>query len=196
MSFRILKIQINSLILPFVFVSETFNMNNPYAIPFVGLKLGMHEFEFDIDKSFFESLPYSLIEDGRLIAYLELEKKETMLIANIGIDGFIFSDCDRCGEPINQEIDGEFTIYYTFGHEESEDENLIVIAPESYQIDLTQPIYELITLSLPSRMVHDEGDCNEEMVALIAKYQQVAPDPKKKDDDDIDPRWSALKNLN
>jgi uncharacterized metal-binding protein YceD (DUF177 family) len=45
-------------------------------------------------------------------------------------------------------------------------------------------------------MVHDEGDCNEEMVALIAKYQQVAQDPNKKDDDDIDPRWSALKNLN
>ena len=170
-------------------------MNNPYAIPFVGLKLGIHEFEFDIDKSFFESLPYSLIEDGRLIAYLELEKKETMLIANIGIDGFIFSNCDRCGEPINQEIDGEFTIYYTFGYEESEDENLIVIAPESYQIDITQPLYELISLSLPAKMVHEEGECNEEMVALINKYQQPSSDSKP-DEDDIDPRWSALKNLN
>lgn len=170
-------------------------MKSPFAIPFVGLKTGLHEFEFDIDKSFFESLPYSLIENGRLIAYLELEKKETMLIANIEIDGFIFTDCDRCSEPLTQEIEGDMTLYYAFGEEESEDENLIVIAPESYQIDLTQPLYELISLSLPAKMVHEDGDCNEEMVELINKYQQPSSDSNS-DDDDIDPRWSALKNLN
>ena len=170
-------------------------MKSPFAIPFVGLKIGLHEFEFDIDKSFFESLPYSLIENGRLIAYLELEKKETMLIANLEIDGFIFTDCDRCSEPLTQEIEGDMTLYYAFGEEESEDENLIVIAPESYQIDLTQPLYELISLSLPAKMVHEDGDCNEEMVELINKYQQPSSDSNS-DDDDIDPRWSALKNLN
>ncbi|MEN9699724.1 MAG: hypothetical protein RLZZ301_922 [Bacteroidota bacterium] len=171
-------------------------MKSPYAIPFVGLKLGTHEFEFDIDKSFFDSLPYSLVEDGRLTAYLELEKKETLLIATIGIVGFIFTNCDRCSEPLNQEIDGEFTLYYTFGTEDSDDENLIVLPPESYQIELEQPFYELISLSLPARMVHeDEADCNEEMVQLLEKYQQVNP-PKPDDDDEIDPRWSALKNLN
>jgi uncharacterized metal-binding protein YceD (DUF177 family) len=140
-------------------------------------------------------LPYSLIENGRLTAYLELEKKETMLIANLGVVGFIFTDCDRCTEPLTEEIDGEFTLYYTFGEEESEDENLIVIAPESYQIDITQPLYELISLSLPAKMVHEEGECNEEMVELINKYQQPSSDSKP-DEDDIDPRWSALKNLN
>ncbi len=171
-------------------------MKSPFAIPFVGLKIGLHEFEFDIDKSFFESLPYSLIENGRLIAYLELEKKETMLIANLEIDGFIFTDCDRCSEPLAQEIEGALTLYYTFGEEESEDENLIVLAPESYQIDLTQPLYELISLSLPAKMVHEDGDCNEEMVELINKYQQPSSDSKTDEDDDIDPRWSALKNLN
>ena len=170
-------------------------MKSPFAIPFVGLKLGLHEFEFDIDKSFFESLPYSLIEDGRLTAYLELEKKETMLIANIEVIGFIFTTCDRCTEPLSQEIDGEFTLYYTFGEEESEDENLIVLAPESYQIDISQPLYELISLSLPALLVHEPDECNEEMVALLAKYQQPAPSSKP-DQDDIDPRWSALKNLN
>ena len=170
-------------------------MKSPFAIPFVGLKQGIHEFEFDIDKSFFESLPYSLIENGRLSAYLELEKKETMLIAQLDVVGFIFTDCDRCTEPLTQEIEGDMTLYYTFGEEESEDENLLVLAPESYQIDLTQPLYELISLSLPAKMVHEEGECNEEMVELINKYQQPSSDSKT-DEDEIDPRWSALKNLN
>ena len=170
-------------------------MKSPFAIPFVGLKQGIHEFEFDIDKSFFESLPYSLIENGRLSAYLELEKKETMLIAQLDVVGFIFTDCDRCTEPLTQEIEGDMTLYYTFGEEESEDENLLVLALESYQIDLTQPLYELISLSLPAKMVHEEVECNEEMVELINKYQQPSSDSKT-DDDEIDPRWSALKNLN
>jgi len=170
-------------------------MKSPFVIPFVGLKLGLHEFEFDINKSFFESLPYSLIEDGRLSAFLELEKKETMLIANLEIVGYIFTTCDRCTEPLSQEIEGEFTLYYTFGKEESEDENLIILAPESYQIDISQPLYELISLSMPAKLVHEEGECNEEMVALLAKYQQPLTNSKP-DQDDIDPRWSALKNLN
>lgn len=170
-------------------------MKSPFVIPFVGLKLGLHEFEFDINKSFFEPLPYSLIEDGRLSAFLELEKKETMLIANLEIVGYIFTTCDRCTEPLSQEIEGEFTLYYTVGEEESEDENLIILAPESYQIDISQPLYELISLSMPAKLVHEEGECNEEMVALLAKYQQPLTNSKP-DQDDIDPRWSALKNLN
>lgn len=170
-------------------------MKSPFAIPFVGLKLGLHEFEFEIDKSFFETLPFSLIEDGLLKAYLGLEKKETMLIANLGIDGHIYTSCDRCTDDLIQQIDGEFTLYYTFGQEESEDENLIILPLESYQIDIAQPLYELISLSLPSKLVHDNAQCNEEMVALISKYQQTLKSEKDKDQE-IDPRWSALKNLN
>jgi hypothetical protein len=33
-------------------------------------------------------------------------------------------------------------------------------------------------------------------VELINKYQQPSSDSKTDEDDDIDPRWSALKNLN
>jgi uncharacterized metal-binding protein YceD (DUF177 family) len=170
-------------------------MKSPFTIPFVGLKLGLHEFEFEIDKSFFETLPFSLIEDGLLKAYLGLEKKETMLIANLGIEGHIYTSCDRCTDDLIQQIDGELTLYYTFGEEESEDENLIILPLESYQIDIAQPLYELISLSMPSKLVHDNAQCNEEMVALLSKYQQPVKSEKDKDQE-IDPRWSALKNLN
>jgi hypothetical protein len=85
--------------------------------------------------------------------------------------------------------------YYKFGNEEAEDENLIVIPYESYQIDVTQPIYEMITMAIPLRPVHDEDECDEEMVKLIEKFQNQPKEDDNKEDD-IDPRWSALKNLN
>jgi uncharacterized metal-binding protein YceD (DUF177 family) len=166
-------------------------MTSSFIIPFVGLKIGKHEFEFDIDDSFFETLSYSLIEKGKLKVWLDLEKKDTMLLASFFVDGFVEMDCSRCNDSMNAEIEGELEIIYKFGHETYEDENLIVISPDSYEIDVTQPIYELIIVSIPVRPIHEEGECNEEMVKLIEKYQT-----KPKDNDDTDPRWSALKNLN
>lgn len=167
-------------------------MTSAFHISFVGLKIGKHEFEFNIDNSFFETLPYSLIEKGNLKVWLELEKKETMLLACFYVDGTVEMVCSRCNEPMDTEVDGELELIYKFGHESYDDENLIVISPESYEIDVTQPIYELITVSLPSRPIHNEGQCDEEMVKLIEKFQSK----EKKDNDETDPRWFALKNLN
>jgi uncharacterized protein len=167
-------------------------MNCSFTIPFVGLKLGEHEFEFDIDDSFFEALPYSLIEKGKLKVWLNLEKKQTMLLASFYVNGIIELVCSRCNETMDEEIDGELAIIYKFGSDPSEDENLIVISPNSYEIDVTQPIYELITILLPLRPIHQEGKCNEEMVKLIDKFEAK----QNKENDNLDPRWSVLKNLN
>jgi hypothetical protein len=50
-------------------------MNKRYDITFVGLKQGSHQFRFEIGKSFFEEFPYSIVEEGNLIAELDLDKK-------------------------------------------------------------------------------------------------------------------------
>jgi uncharacterized protein len=167
-------------------------MTNAFKIPFVGLKLGKYEFELDVDNAFFETLSYSLIEKGDLKVWLDLEKKETMLLASFYVEGTVEMVCSRCNETMDADVEGELEIIYKFGHEPYDDENLIVISPDSFEIDVSQPIYELITVSLPLRPVHEEGKCDEEMVKLIEKFQSK----EKKDNNDSDPRWSALKNLN
>jgi uncharacterized metal-binding protein YceD (DUF177 family) len=169
-------------------------MTSPYTIPFVGLKLGQHLFDFALDKTFFESLPYSLVDDGKLVVKLNLEKKETMLIASFEVKGVVSAPCARCNEEMDQKIKGDMTVYFVLGEEESEDENLIVIPKESYEIDVQQSMYEMIMLALPARSAHKKNECNEEMVQLIQKYtsNQVSKDKEN----NIDPRWSALKNLN
>jgi uncharacterized protein len=167
-------------------------MTSAFKIPFVGLKLGKYEFEFEVNNSFFETLTYSLIERGSLKVWLDLEKKETMLLASFYVDGIVEMVCSRCNELMDAEVEGELEIIYKFGHESYDDENLIVISPDSFEIDVRQPIYELITISLPLRPIHEEGKCDEEMVKLIEKFHVK----ENKDNDDLDPRWSALKNLN
>jgi len=170
-------------------------MKSAFDIPFVGLKLGTHEFEFDVNDSFFASLPYSLIEKGSVKVWLDLEKKETMMIANFECFGHVEQICSRCNESALVEIDSDLAVIYKFGHEEEEtnDDNLLIVSYDAYELDVSQQVYEMISLALPIRPMHEDGECDEEMVKLIEKYQVKE---EKKDEDDIDPRWSVLKGLN
>jgi uncharacterized metal-binding protein YceD (DUF177 family) len=167
-----------------------------FTIPFAGLKLGHHLFDFQVDDSFFEDIEYSLIKKGSLNVDIDLEKKETMLIAQFKITGIVEAECNLCMDPLNFKIDNSYTLIYKFGLEDLEDDSIIVIHPDSYQIDVKQPIYEFISISIPQRIVHDEGGCNPEMLESLNKYLSSKIEEKKDNDDPVDPRWSALKNLN
>ncbi len=154
-----------------------------YIISFVGLKLGFHDFDFEIDDAFFEKYEYSMIQKGELKAHLQLEKKETMFIALFTVDGFIHTTCDRCTDDLKLPIHGEFQLIYKFGHEESHDENLIVLHPDEYQLDVSDAIYELIIISLPNKVTHPQGACNPEMMELINQHSIFSTEEEEEDED-------------
>lgn len=169
--------------------------NKEYIIPFEGLKNGKHSFEFKITTAFFEELAYSIIQGGDVKVDFQLNKKDTMLIGDFEMSGTIQKPCDRCTELMDIDIDLSHQMIYKFGENESEDENLIVLPSSAFTIDISSTMYELLTVSLPTRNVHDENECNEEMLDLIDKYVDSSEE-EDTDEDEIDPRWNALKNLN
>ena len=176
-------------------------LNKDYSIPFVGLKLGIHSFEFDITDAFFEYFEYSIVHKGTVKVQLSLEKRETMMVGDYTITGVVETECDRCGDDVNVNVSGEYQLIYKFDNEPSDDETLIIIYPEEFEINVMESILELITVSLPSRAIHNDGECNEEMMSILSEYILVDEDELEESNDDseneenIDPRWSALKNL-
>lgn len=191
--------------------------NKEFIIPFIGLKVGFHDFNFEIHDAFFEEVEYSIIHKGNVTVSLTLEKKETMLIGEFQIGGTVSASCDRCNDPLDVPVKGTFRLVYKFDNETSDDESLIVLHPDAYELDVRDNIYELITVSLPARLTHPMGECNEEMIELLKKYSgqpesveedfdddddwddedwEEEDDDDDDDDDPVDPRWSALKNLN
>ncbi|MDX2359197.1 MAG: DUF177 domain-containing protein [Crocinitomicaceae bacterium] len=180
-------------------------LNKDYIIPFVGLKLGVHSFEFNVTDTFFEYFEYSIIHKGEVKVNLSLEKRETMLVGDFTVNGTVEAECDRCGDVVNVEVEGEYQLVYKFDDEPSDDESLIIVYPEEFEINVAENLLELITVSLPSRAVHDEGDCNEEMMTILDEYILVSDseveasegesEDEPENDENIDPRWSALKNL-
>ncbi|MES2588546.1 MAG: DUF177 domain-containing protein [Bacteroidota bacterium] len=160
-----------------------------YNIPFVGLKVGVHEYNYEVNSEFFEDLEYSLVQSGKLLVSLKLEKKETMLIAFFSVKGSVMADCDRCSTPMEIEIKGDFRVIYKFGLDEEDDESLVVIHPDAYQINIKDQIYELIIVSLPARKVHPKGECDEEMLKLVQQYTVNSEEEEEEDWNEDDEDW-------
>lgn len=182
-------------------------LNRDYIIPFVGLKIGAHKFDFNITDTFFDNYEYSIIRKGNVNVELILDKKETMLIGDYTISGVVQSECDRCTDPVEVAVRGTYQLVYKFDTEPCDDESLIILYPEEFELDVANNILELIMVSLPLRSVHDEGECNKEMIAQLKEYVLVeekfdAEDEadfsdylEDDDQDEVDPRWAVLKGL-
>lgn len=165
--------------------------SSPYILQFSGLKLGNHSFEFILEAPFFDSCESFGIQKGSGIAKAELEKKETMMLLSLTLNATLEVSCDRCNEIMSLDVDGHMELIYKFGIEESLDESLVILPPDSYQIDMFQPAYELLVVSLPSRFIHPNDGCNPEVLKFLNSPQ--ASQEKKIE---LDPRWSALNKLN
>ena len=175
-------------------------MNDEYIIRFTSLKDGFHDFSYKLGSEFFEHIEYSEVKNAELTVNLSLEKKTTMMILNFEIQGKIEVMCDRCTDDFYIDIDSEDELIYRFGDEDLGDEKVTVIFPNETQINIEHPIYEFLTLAIPSRRTHQDGDCNKDMLKDINNYLLVDDEESEALDNteertEIDPRWSALNKL-
>lgn len=171
-----------------------------FTIPFVGLKIGKHHFEYDIEQSFFEHFEYEDFNDVNVHVDLVLEKKTTLIELHFKISGWVNVYCDLTNEPYNQDIENEFDLVVKFG-EEYNDENidLLIIPHGSYEINIQQYIYELIILAVPIKRVHpgvEDGTLDSEILKRLEELSPKVKEDKTEDEsEDIDPRWNTLKKL-
>ena len=86
-----------------------------FTIPFVGLKDGKHHFDFEIDKTFFDSFDYDEFNSSDMLVDLTLEKKATLMELHFNIKGTVNINCDLTNEPYNQIIKNDFDLVVKFG---------------------------------------------------------------------------------
>ncbi|CAH8286574.1 uncharacterized metal-binding protein YceD (DUF177 family) [Mariniflexile fucanivorans] len=169
-----------------------------FTIPFVGLKIGKHQFEYKIEQTFFEYFEYEEFNDVNVDVNLILDKKSTLLELNFKISGFVNVNCDVTNEPYNQTIENEFDLVVKFGDEYNDEFDDILIVPHgTYEVNVQQYIYELIVLSVPIKRIHpgvEDGTLDSE---ILKKLEELSPKLKeeKETEEDIDPRWNTLKKL-
>lgn len=168
-----------------------------FQIPFTGLKIGSHRFDYEIDNTFFESFGYQEFNSVKISINATLTKTSTMMELDLESDGFVNVDCDVTGEPFDLDIEGDLHIVIKFGEEYDDlDDEILIIPHGENQVNVAQYIYEMSVLSVPQKRVHpgiEDGSLESE---VLDKLQELEPKEEKEDKKkDTDPRWDELKKL-
>jgi uncharacterized protein len=127
-----------------------------------------------------------------------IRRSGTEAIVDGHLDGRVQVDCDRCLKPIQIPVRSDFSLEYITGgdYEESQTaeltEDLMSVSVfDGEAIDLDEIVKEQILLAVPSRSL-----CKTECLGICP---QCGKDRNMGDcgceQQDVDPRWSALKEL-
>ncbi len=174
------------------------NIEKDFLIPFVGLKQGKHQFEYQIDKTFFEAYNFDEYNDVAVKVDLVLDKKSTMLELAFKHKGTINVPCDLTGEDFDLPIKGKLNLIVKFGDTfNNENDELLVLPHGEFQVNVAQYIYEMIVLSVPSKRVHPGVKDGTLQSEAITKLNELAPKEQieQKEEENTDPRWDKLKQL-
>ena len=167
--------------------------NSKYKIEFAGLKTGNHQFNFKVDKKFFDRFNFSDFNNVSINTDIELTKKSTLLELNFVLNGIVNVNCDLTNEPFDKQIKQEAMLVVKFGQEFNDEDDEILILPHGeHKLYVDQYLFELIVLSLPPKRIHpgvEDGSLKSEILDILE-------DLKPKENSNLaDPRWDKLKSL-
>ena len=187
------------------------NWKSAYDIPFSGLKLGMHEFDFELKQEFFEAYDFEEFRDADLRYAIQMDRKNTMLVFDFQMNGSATVDCDLSLEPFTLPLTATWKLIVKLGSEyRDEDDGVVVIPADEHHFNLADYLYEIAALSIPKRKIHpkvESGDLNTETLSKLREYQieqvieedlQDESESEMENDaplEDSDPRWQKLKDI-
>jgi len=173
-----------------------------YVIPFVGLKLAKHKFEYQINNAFFEIFDYNEFQNSDIKVNVILDKKSNLLEIDFKHKGTVNVPCDLTGEDFDLPVKGKLKLIVRFGETFNNDnEELLILPFGEFEIDIAQYIYEMIVLSIPLRRVHPGVKDGSLKTEALTKLKELAIEEEKKEhkeekeQDNTDPRWDKLKQL-
>jgi uncharacterized metal-binding protein YceD (DUF177 family) len=168
------------------------NLLSQYVIPIQGLSDGNYNYQFIIEKEFFDEFGPEGYKGNRVVSDILMNKENNVYTIHFHLKGTVEVICDRCLENFLYTIDSEYTLFFKTGiseNKKNENDEIIYLDENIHLINLSQYLYEFIDFSIPLRRVHpSEKDCNHEMIKILKKHTNHSKN-------DYDPRWDNLKEL-
>jgi len=174
-----------------------------FDISFVGLKEGIHQFEYIIDKKFFDFFNYDEFYDSNVKVELSFLKNTTIFELDFVFSGWVEVACDLTTELFHQPIETNIHLIVKFGDEyNDENEELLIIPFSENNINVAQYIYEAIVLAVPLKRIHPgviDGSLHSEVLEKLREFEIKGEDEEDQEEEhknrEIDPRWNKLKNI-
>ncbi len=149
-----------------------------FEIAFVGLKQGIHEFNYVVDDKFFVEKGKPDFTNCQANIKLLFDKKSSFMLLKFEIGGKADINCDRCGNPLAMDIWDEFNMLVKLVENpeemnaQEEDPDVYYISRNESHLDVGNWIYEFVLLSFPlQKMCSDEEmgglQCNKEVLEKL-----------------------------
>ncbi|AYN01205.1 YceD family protein [Chryseobacterium sp. 3008163] len=163
-----------------------------YDISFSGLKIGKHEFRFEIDKEFFQLFDTEQeFTNPEIHVEVFLNKHTTFLEFEVKVDGKVELVCDITNDSFDHDIENQIGILVKFGEEyDDSEEDVVTILANDHAFNVAHLIYENVALSIPMKKV--SPNISDEDLAILDKF---SPKEIEEKEEEVDPRWEALKKL-
>jgi len=175
------------------------NSRREFEIAFVGLKPGVHEFNYRITDRFFESYQQQDFRHCDASVKLYLDKKNGFMLLRFEVGGKVEVVCDRCGNTLPLDLWDEFNILVKLVEEpelmnqQEDDPDVYYISRGESHLYVGDWIYEFINLSIPTqRMCREEEmggpHCNKEVLARLKDLDVEKNKPEN-------PLWKGLEKF-
>lgn len=169
-----------------------------YDIAFVGLKPGIHEYNYEVNDKFFEAFQQQDFTDCHAQVKLFLDKKSSFMLLKFEIGGSLMVNCDRCNNDLRLELWDEFHITVKIVEEpelmndQEEDPDVYYISRGESHVNVENWIYEFINLSIPMHKTCNAngGQCNEEALKMLDKLEGEPPVSPQ-----VNPIWKGLEKF-
>ena len=153
-----------------------------FEIAFVGLKPGVHEFNYELNNQFFIDKGAEDYTNASANVKLLLEKNIGFMLLKFEIGGKADVNCDRCGNPLNMDLWDEFKMLIKLVdnpeemNEQEEDPDVFYISRTESHLEVSNWLYEFVTLSIPmQRMCSKEEmggpQCNNEVLQKLKEME-------------------------
>ena len=153
-----------------------------FEIAFVGLKPGVHEFNYEIGDKFFVEFQQQDFRNCKVNIKLTLDKKTGFMFLKFELGGKLEVTCDRCNSNLPIDLWDEFNIIVKMVEEpdlmnkQEDDPDVYYISRGEGHINLENWIYEFINLSIPMQKVcsfenMDGPYCNKEVKEVLKKME-------------------------
>lgn len=153
-----------------------------------GLSAGRDFDRFEYGDDFLRKIDDFGIKGGHLVADVVFERSDIGAEISFEIKGELIVACDRCGDDTTFKVELKDTMpVRVIGDEEIDGtEDIIYVRKDENFIDIDVYVEELVKLSVPIRIVHEnEDDCNPEVIKLLMDSESIQTQS----------HWDALKNL-
>ncbi|MFV0604934.1 MAG: YceD family protein [Niabella sp.] len=172
-----------------------------YDIAFVGLKPGVHEFNYKVTDKFFEAFNTQDFTNCKADIKLILDKKSSFMMLKFEIGGQLDIPCDRCNNTITMDLWDEFNITVKMVedpelmNDQETDPDVYYISRGESHLYLENWIYEFINLSVPMYKTcgfenADGPMCNQKALNMLKKL-----DAENNTGEKANPLWKGLEKF-